>query len=328
MGLGEKSEWGPWAQAWGFTHRPQRGGLVKNELITGARQGYLVQVGWGGEYGADLIVLVRFPKSARDPKTFREQLLAHPSVESIPGWKGRAGGVTVDASGTALIWQHSCSLKRPKTEQIQQWVEQILKRLAEVTPGFTGLCEQCNASGVTQYVLLDSTPVYLCSNCQTSLVSEGEMHQRKYERAEANYGLGAVYGAAGAVVGGTVWALLAIVSGRIFAIVAIGIAYAVAWAYVKGAEKIDTIGKLIGAVLTLGGIAVGDIIFYAYVVHQTHPEVPFHLGVGLDVFLHVLAESPRELAGEIVFGLVGLWYVFRYLEKPKFKPTIEQAPSS
>jgi hypothetical protein len=151
------------------------------------------------------------------------------------------------------------------------------------------------------------------------------MAQRRYEQAEANYFLGALYGLAGSAVGGTAWALLAITTQRIFALVAIGMAWLVAWAYVKGAAKIDMPGKLIGALLTMAGIVIGDSVFYAQVVHATQPDILFHVGIGWQVFLEVLTTSPRELAGEFIFGLIGVWYVFRYLEKPRFKPQIEQA---
>ena len=151
------------------------------------------------------------------------------------------------------------------------------------------------------------------------------MQQRRYEQLEANYLAGALYGMAGSAVGGAGWGLLLITTQHIYAAAAIGIAWLVAWAYVKGAKKIDLVGKLIGAALTLTGVAIGDIIFFAYMVHKTQPEVPFHLGVGLAVFLNVLMTEPGQLAGEIIFGLIGVWYSFRFLQKPKFKPKIEQA---
>src|SRR6185295_8956578 len=147
--------------------------------------------------GSDLVVLIRFPKSTRDPKSLKEQLLASPSLENIPGWKGKAPRVTVDNLGVA--WQHSCSLKHPKPEEVQGWVEQILRRLAEVTPAFAGQCEECQTSGVQRHVLLNGIPIYLCTNCQSRLVSEGDMHQRKYDQLEANYFMGAAFGAVGAV---------------------------------------------------------------------------------------------------------------------------------
>ena len=321
MGLIERSEWEPWARAWGLTHEPQRGKFVRNEGLVGSYKGYLLRVGWGGDYGAKLIVLVRFPKPSQGVKGLREQLLRSPSLSTLPGWKGRAGGVRLEPS--SLLWQHPFSFRRPKATEIQEWVDRLLQHLPEVIKPFSGQCEQCSAPGVDRYSLAERVPIYLCGSCQQRLVSEGDMQQRRYEQTEANYLVGFVYGMAASVAGGIAWALLTITTKRIYAAVAIGIAWLVAWAYVKGAKKIDGLGKLIGAVLTIGGVAVGDVIFYAYAVHTAHPEIPFHLGIGWQVFLEVLTKSPHELAGEIIFALVGVWYVFRYLEKPKFKPKIE-----
>ncbi len=326
MGLIERSEWESWARSWGLAHEPQRGKFIRNEALVGAYKGYLLRVGWGGRYGTNLVVLVRFPKLSQDLKGLREQLLRSPTRSALPGWKGRAGGVTLQS--TSLLWQYPCSFRRPTAAEIQGWVDRLLQQLPEVIKPFSGQCEQCGTAGVERYVLLERVPVYFCSGCQQRLVGEGDMQQRRYEQVEANYLVGALYGMGGSVIGGIAWAVLMIATNHIYAAVAIGIAWLVAWAYVKGAKKIDGVGKLIGAVLTMGGVAMGDVIFYAYAVHQAHPEIPIHLGVGWRVLLRVLMESPQSLAGEIMFALVGVWYVFRYLDKPKFKPKIEQATAS
>ncbi len=322
MGLVERSEWEPWARAWGLTHEPQRGKFIRNEGLVGAHKGYLLRVGWGGDYGANLIVLVRFPKLSQDVKALREQLLHSPALSTLPGWKGRAGNVQLEAS--SLLWQHPFSFRKPSAAEIQEWVDRLLQRLPELIKPFSGSCEECGASGVDRYALVERAPTYLCSGCQQRLVSEGDRQQRRYEQMEANYLMGALYGMAGSVIGGIAWALLVIASKRIYAAVAIGMAWLVAWAYVKGAKKIDGLGKLIGAVLTMGGVAVGNVILSAHAVHAARPDIPFDLRIGWQVFLKVLAKSPHKLAGEFIFGLVGVWYVFRYLEKPRFKPKIEQ----
>lgn len=326
MGLTERSEWESWARAWGLTHEPQRGKFIRNDGLVGAYRGYLLRVGWGGDYGANLVVLVRFPKLSQDVKALREQLLRSPALSTLPGWKGRAVNVQLEAS--SLLWQHPFFFRKPSTAEIQEWVDRILQRLPEVIKPFSGSCEQCGTSGVERYALLERVPVYFCSGCQQRLTSEGDMQQRRYEQVEANYLVGALYGMAGSVVGGIAWALLAIASKRIFAAVAIGMAWLVAWAYVKGAKKIDGLGKLIGAVLTMGSVVVGEVIVSAHAVHAARPDIPFDLGIGWQVVLHVLAKAPGQLAGEVLFGLVGVWYIFRYLEKPRFRPKVEQtAPS-
>lgn len=325
MSLFERDEWKLWAQAWGLTHQPQRGKLIRNEAIAGSYKGYLLRVGWGGDYGKNLVVLVRFPKLSQDLKALREQLLRMPDLSSLPGWKGRAAAVNVRLEPSTLLWQYPFSFRRPKTEEIQGWVDRLLQRLPEVIKPFSGQCEECGTSGVQRYVLLEGVPAYLCASCQQRLASEGDMAHRRYEQKEANYPLGVLYGAAGAAIGGVVWAFLVISTKHIYAIVAIGISALASFAYAKGAGKIDAAGRGIAALLTMAGVAFGDILCYAYAVHAAHPEVPFRIDIGWRIFLRVLTASPGELAGEIIFGLVGVGYVFSYLKKPKLKPKIEQA---
>ena len=99
MGLLDRSEWEPWARAWGLTHEPQRGRFIRNEGLVGSYKGYLLRIGWGGEYGTNLIILVRFPKPSQDLQTLRERLLHAPALSALPGWKGRASGVRLESSG-------------------------------------------------------------------------------------------------------------------------------------------------------------------------------------------------------------------------------------
>jgi hypothetical protein len=177
-------------------------------------------------------------------------------------------------------------------------------------------------------VLFENVPVYLCTSCQERYVAEGTIAQRHYEQAEANYALGAVYGSLAAALGGGSWAALAIFTQRIYALVSIGIAWFVAWTYYQGAKKIDRIGQLIGAVLTIAGVVFGEVLYYAYLVHRDNPDVPFRLDVGWAVFLQVLQDEPRQVVISLVFSLVGVWYVFRFLQQPRLKPKIDRPHSA
>jgi hypothetical protein len=325
MGLLEKSQWQEWARQWGLTHHPQRGGFARNEWLVGSYRGHLLRIGWAGDYGSELYVLIRFPKQ-QDALHLHERLLHDPQLETLPGWKKkRTLNLIVEES--SVLWKRSAAWGRPRTEVIQQWVEQLLQALSKYVQPFDGHCEQCGGSGVKQYVLIEQVlPVYWCSACQDRLVTEGAMAERKYAQLEANYTLGALYGLGAAVVGGGGWALLAIGTRRIYALAAIGIAWLVAWAYYKGAGKIDRLGQAIGAVLTLAGVVFGEVLFYAQMVHTHQPEIPFRIDVGWQVFVQVLQENPGEPIMSLLFGLIGVWYIFRFLRRPRFTPKIERPP--
>ena len=165
----ERSEWGEWAKSWGLTHEPQRGRFIRNEAIVGAYRGYLLRVGWGGDYGAALIILVRFPKLSGDLKVLRDKLVRHPILSTLSGWKRSASCLKLDQS--SLVWSRARSFRRPSASEIRESIGLLLRHIPELIPAFSGQCEQCGASGTDRYVLLEKIPAYVCSACQSPIVS-------------------------------------------------------------------------------------------------------------------------------------------------------------
>src|SRR5262249_49614632 len=119
------------------------------------------------------------------------------------------------------------------------------------------------------------------------------------------------------------WALFAAWTGRIYAALAIGIGFLVAWGYKLGAKKLDLIGQISGAVLTLASVVLGEIFFFAWQVKVYKPEVGVRLAGGVWVFLQVLQESPAEIIFPIFFGAIGAFGAVGVLSKPRFTPKIE-----
>ncbi len=319
----ERSEWERWAGEWGLKHVPQRGRFIRNESLVGPYKGYLLKIGWSGEYGSLLYVLVRFPKGP-EPERLHEQLCREPGLTGLLPMLKRRSAQRFLVNEQRVLWRRLAYWRRPKSETIRGWVERLVDAVAKHAPAFAGRCEQCGSSGVTQYVLYESAPVYFCSSCQERLVSEGTMAERKYQQLDANYLLGTAFGVVGAAIGGLGWAALAVLTKRIYALVAIGIAWLVGWGYYKGAGKIDRAGQLISSLITVGGVVFGEVAFYAYVMHRQVPGVPLRLDVGWEVFLKVVRDNPAELVSALLFGLIGIWYVVRFLQKPRFTPTLER----
>lgn len=319
MSLFEPNQWEAWAKQWGLMHHSQRGQLVRNEWMIGAHHGYLLRIEWIG--GMEFYVLVRFPKQA-DPAALRERLLNDPALATLP----RHPGLTFIVEETSLIWQRALPWNKPTVQTLQRWVEQLLTGLAAAVPTFDGRCEQCGSAGAS-FLAVDGIPGYLCGLCQDRLRTEGQLAERRYATQEANYAGGALLGGAAAAAGGGGWALLAIATQRISALEAIGvlealgIAWMVSWAYVKGAGKIDRAGQLICAALTMAAVVLGDVLFYAQLIHRDNPDVPF----GLEGGWTALLAAPHQLAIDLLFGLGGVLYVFKRLQRPQLTPTIERA---
>src|SRR5262245_2947291 len=165
----------------------------------------------------------------------------------------------------------------------------------------------------------------MCDCCRSRSATEGQMAEQQYEQTDANYLLGTGYGTIASVIGGTLWALLAIGTGRLYLAAAIGIGFLVAVSYKFGAQKLDRAGQVIGAVLTVAGAALGDIIYYAWQVKLVRPDIGFRLDAGWYAFVEMLKESPGDIILTLVFGVVGAFVAAGWLTKPRFAPKIESA---
>ena len=330
MSLFSKNQWQPWARSWGVSHYPQRGAFGRNEQIAGLRNGYLLQVSWGGDKNATLIVRLRFPMGA-SLEGIRAALAADPSLDALPG-KGKARAKTVIEIGPekmvrlgfmpefilrdgSLLWSRRFAWSTPKPEQLKGWVDTLMMALARAAPAFDGKCEQCHTTAVRQFVFVDGVPKLLCGTCQERLRVEGQMAERNYDMLEARYLNGALLGLGMALLGAAGWAALAAGTGRILVAAGLGIGWLVAVAYRRGAGRVDRTGQLIGAVLTLGSVVFGQVLFYAWSVMRVRPDVGFRIGAGWLVYMRLWATSPGTDIIAVVFGLVGALAAFGMLRR-------------
>jgi hypothetical protein len=354
MGIFSKNGWKEWARQWGLTyHAPKFLGSGR-EWIAGSYRGYLVKAGWLGDRHLEFYAHIRFPK-VPDPSVIRQRLLDDQTLAALPGWSkikpaeaGKSAGLFAFPSGGAIkiaranivgtkpfiadessvIWTRPCPWRRPSTEQLQAWVEALIVALSQTTRAFDGHCEQCGHSIGERFVMVNDVPVHLCETCQQDLVQKGRIAEQQYEEGSANHLLGALYGGVAAMVGGALWAAISFFTGRMFAIVAMGIALMVGFAYRFGAKKMDLAARPIGVALTLAGVLLGDILYYAALVMQRQPEVGFRLEAGWFVFTRVLRTSPGDLFFSVLCGVIGSIYVVGMLARPKFVPKIEPAEQS
>ncbi len=352
----EQSQWKQWAQEWGFIHSPQKAWNYPNEWMAGAWQGRLVKLGWGGDRGRRLYVMIRYPM-IEGADVLRENLRRDDELAALPGWKKikperpqkapAAAGTKLAPEGLdfnrptfswsgltlpdlvvaerGLVWSHEFAWRRPKPAQVRQWVDKLVGAVSRWTVPFQGRCEECTTSRADRFVLFEGVPVFMCSGCRERHAAQGQMAQQRYEMEDANYTLGLVYAAIAAIVGGGMWALLAIWTQRMYALVAMGIGLLVAFCYKLGARKLDRMGQVLGAALTLAGVIFGDVVFYAYMLSKTRPDIGFRLDAGVFAFIGMLKESPGDIIFSLVFGALGAWVAVRWLGKPRFTPKIQSA---
>ena len=342
MSLLFKDQWQQWALEWGLTHVPQKGLMRRTERVLGPRKGLLFRIMWGTDESPGLHVCVRFPR-VTDLDRLRASLIADPALDVLPG-KGAArqkmeiqtGPVKkvrftrvpeFQLTADSLLWHRKFAFRTPNTTQLQAWVDALVESLARATPTYSGKCETCGTAQVTQYVVVDGLPMMLCSTCQQKLRLEGEMAERAYEMLEINHVNGLALAFVASILGAAAWTGVAVLTHRIFAMGAIGIGALVAFAYKRGAGRVDMLGRGIAAGLTLGSVVMGQVGFYAWAVQQRFPELGFNLSLGWRAYLYTWAHSPADEIIPIFFGLVGAWVATKALEKPQLAHKIESAGS-
>lgn len=171
------SQWQGWARERALTYQRQRGSLARNEWMGGAYRGYLLWAGWAGARGAELLVVVRFPRVA-DPATVRDHLARDPGLAVLPaqGKRGAAGGFVVDE--TTVSWTRGFPWRRPRATAVGEWIERLIESVSRVAPPFTDRCEICGGTAGTRYVLFGNLPMFLCDSCQYRTVLEGRTAPR------------------------------------------------------------------------------------------------------------------------------------------------------
>jgi hypothetical protein len=343
MSIFLKDQWEEWARRWSLAHHPEKGWTRRTEWIAGERNGLLVRVGWGPEENPGLSVLVRFPRTA-DPERLRQALIDDPTLDALPG-KGaarrkmeietgpkklvRLGGIPeFTLTQNSLTWRRVMRWSAPKARRLEEWVDALVTAVARATPMFDGRCEVCSTGSVPRYVLVNDVPMMMCATCQQRIAAEGEMADRTYEMSEAHHLPGFALGVAAALAGAVAWAAIEIATQRVFAAAAIGIGALVAWAYKRGAGRVDVTGRVIAAALTLASVTLGEIAIFAWMVMKARPEVGFDLEAGWFVYLKMWGDSPGSEAITILFALVGAWVAAKALERPKLRARIESADSS
>jgi hypothetical protein len=225
---------------------------------------------------------------------------------------------------TSLTWRRVFSWGAPKPPRIQGWVDVLVAAVARATPVYNGRCESCNVNAVSRHVLVDGVPSLLCAGCQQRTLAEGEMAERAYEMTDANHGVGAALAGFAAIVGAVGWAAVSALTQREFAAAAIGIGALIAWAYRRGAGRVDTAGRVIGAALTLASVTLGDILLFAGWVARARPDIGFRLEAGWFVYLSAWQKRPADQAITVLLAAVGAWVAFQVLAQPKLRHTIQQ----
>ena len=338
-----KGRWTAWAREWGLSCGAHGGIFHRTEDVAGRRNSLLFRAIFGERGYPILTVIVRFPRT-NDVQRLRERLADDTTLDALSGKARTRRAVRVVAptiSGTrwsrpaeyilseaSLTWRKAFPWARPDPVLVQGWVDTLVAAVARATPVFGTQCETCGLGGVERHVLVDGVPMLLCTGCQQRTQTEGEMAERAYEMTEANHGAGAMLAGMAAVAGAVCWAALSLLTQREFAAAAIGIGALVAWAYRRGADRVDGLGRFVSAALTLMSVTLGEILLFAWWVAKARPDIGYRIDAGLQTYRSAWRERPGDQAITLLFACLGAWVAFKALEKPQLRRTIQSADGS
>lgn len=298
---------------------PNQGPFGEKEgAVIGERDGYIIAIGPGKSVKNDnqsaINFMVRFPASG-DAVPLNEESLKRALEAAGAGVKGKQFAFASDS--VTCSWTYSFS--KHKAEEAKTFADALFEAVKTGTQSFGGKCEVCRNNSVSEILLLNGIPGYYCSGCQQNLAHEADQAGRAYESMETNFMRGLVFSLGVALACSVAWGLVAYAINRIFLWGAIGIGFAIGWAFLKGAGKVDNIGRAVVAVLTLASVFFGDAIFFTLSVMKAE-QVPFSMQL-LQVILANFWEIETESGGgwaTFLFALGGAAYSLYALRKPTF----------
>ena len=315
----------------GLRHCPKQGPFGKKEgAVIGERDGYVLAIGPGqnvkNNQQAAINVMIRF-RGVGETAPFTAETFGA-AFESAGGSKK---GKSFDFGTDFLVCSWPYTFSKHKPAEVKALADTLMVAVKTGAQPLAGKCEVCNSASVSEILLFNSVPGLFCAGCQENLRQQAHQAGQAYETMETNFLRGVVFAVAVALACSLAWGLVAYAINRIFLWGALGIGFAVGWAFLKGAGKVDNLGRVLVALLTVASVLLGDVIFFALsIMKETQSPFSFEL---LRLVLVNLWEIETESGGgwaSILFALGGAAYALYIWRKPKFQALFEPlgGPSS
>jgi len=279
----------------------------KSGALIGISDGYIAALGLGKADGGHAAVkmLLRYAKT-QDPNHVKQAL------------DPAKGKFKVVADETAAVLVRTYSFSKPDASGVADELRNLLAALRTSASPINGKCEECGKAE-PQIVLLNNVPTQYCYSCQVQLAQKLDAAAIAYENLETNLPLGLLYGAGAALLGSIAWGGVAYLVHRIFLWGAIIIGLFIGKAVVRGIGKVTWWARVMIGVLTAASVALGDAIFYAFiVVDRNNGTLMAALKVVLANFGKIETDADGGLVS-ILFGLIGAGIVMYSTRKPTFK---------
>lgn len=307
----------------GLRHCPGQGPFGKKEgAVIGEGDGYILAIGPGdpvqGE-GAAINIMVRF-RAAGEASPFTEATFTA-ALEAAGGSKK---GKTFDFGPGHLtcFWRYSFGKHKP--EEVKALADAVLAAVKTGAQPLAGKCEVCNSASVSEILLFNGLPGLYCASCQETMKHQAQQAGQAYETMETSFFRGFTFAVAVALACSLAWGLVAYAINTIFLYAAIGIGFAVGWAFHKGAGKVDNLGRILVAALTVASVLFGDVIFFTLsVMKETASPFSFELLKTILVNLWEIETKSGGGWGSILFAIGGAGYALYLWRTPKFEAVFE-----
>jgi len=246
-------------------------------IALGLRQGYLVAVGLvSAGRSTSLALMVRFRRGS--PKEAIESTLK--SLSPFKSFTARRA-LKVSEDGLLVVWPYA--FKKPEPQAVVAFIAEILSTIRALALPFSGKCEDCNNTEISEVTLVNRIPGYHCAACQTRFVAEKKQAAEEYNSRPANYFAGIPVAVAVAAVTGTAWGLLASVleagtgkwEPKLHICVGFGIASLIAVSLFKAMGKVTRTGQVLAILFTILAKFWGDALYFTFDV-LSGPK--FHVG--------------------------------------------------
>ena len=256
------------------------------------------------------------------------------ALKALPDFKGFIARKTIKIQNDKVVFSWPYALKKPSSESVVTLLDSVIGVIKQFIPAHDGKCDDCRTATVSSVTLINNIPGFHCVGCQARFSEAKEREAEEYAKKSARLLQGILFGVGAGLAFALAWAALVswieIRSNtwypQLHLAASVLASMFVAWAFFKGAGKMNRTGQALAIVLTLLSKFAGDAFFYALLLaDQWHVRPgPRVLTVAITHFWRLKLTmyggwSIVLLLSDIGFAAATPWMPWGKI--PKFKPT-------
>lgn len=256
------------------------------------------------------------------------------ALKTLPDFKGFAVRKTIKVHNDKVVLSWPYTIKKPSSESVVTLLDSVIGVIKQFVPTHDGKCDDCQTATVSMVTLVNNIPGFHCNSCQERLSEAKEREAAEYAQRSARLLQGILFGVGAGLAFALAWAALLswIEIGsntwypKLHLAASVLVTMFVAWAFFKGAGKVNRTGQALAIVLSLLGKFAGDAFFYTRILADQ-----WHIGLSPQVLVVAIRHfwtlkltmyggwSIVLLLSDIGFAAAIPWMPWGKI--PKFRPT-------